>query len=60
MSIFDGLMRFARTHAQARAERRTQMLLSALPESVQKDIGWRWAPRTRGQHNPARPGFIEY
>ncbi len=58
MSIFDGLARFAEQQMQARAERRTRMLLDALPESVQKDIGWRWAPRARGQHASREIGFV--
>jgi hypothetical protein len=58
MSIFDGLARFAANQMQARAERRTQMLLNTLPESVQKDIGWRWAPRTRNQRTVADLGFL--
>lgn len=47
MSIFDGLARFANTQKQARAQRRTAMLLDSLPSDVQKDIGWRWSPRLR-------------
>lgn len=39
MSMFDGFARFAK----ARAERRTALLLNALPLEVQKDIGWRWS-----------------
>ena len=58
MSIFDGLTRFADRQMQARSERRTRMLLDALPESVQKDIGWRWAPRTRGQLGGTGIGFV--
>ena len=58
MSIFEGLARFADRQMQARAERRTRMLLDALPESVQKDIGWRWAPRSRGQHRSDDIGFL--
>ncbi|MGE0499444.1 MAG: hypothetical protein AB7I79_09320 [Rhizobiaceae bacterium] len=58
MTIFEGLARFAENQMQARAERRTRMLLDALPMSVQKDIGWRWAPRTRGQHKMRDIGFV--
>jgi hypothetical protein len=58
MSIFEGLTRFAERQLSARAERRTRLMLNDLPESVQKDIGWRWAPRTRGQQRIASLGFV--
>ncbi|MBX3530875.1 MAG: hypothetical protein KF849_09725 [Rhizobiaceae bacterium] len=58
MSIFDGLMRFAENRIEARAARRTRMLLAALPESIQKDIGWNWTPRHRGQHRNGDIGFL--
>ncbi len=58
MSIFTELARFAESHLQARTERRTRILLETLPESIQKDIGWRWAPRQRGQHRSASIGFV--
>ena len=58
MSIFDGLMRFAEGQLEARAARRTREMLNALPENIQKDIGWRWAPRTRGQHSTSRIDFV--
>lgn len=49
MSIMDGLARFASAQKQAQARRRTERLLDSLPDSVQKDIGWRWSPRLRGK-----------
>ena len=58
MSMFEGLARFADDQMRARAERRTRMLLDALPENVQKDIGWRWAPRLRGPHKSGDIGFV--
>ena len=58
MSIFTELARFAENQMQAASRRRTMMLLETLPESIQKDIGWRWAPRTRGQHRSADIGFV--
>lgn len=58
MSIFEGFARFAAHHRMAIAERRTRMLLNALPENVQKDIGWRWAPRLRGQPASGGIGFV--
>lgn len=58
MSIFRDLARFAESRFQAHAERRTHMLLNALPEDIQKDIGWRWAPRGRGQHNRRDMSFF--
>lgn len=60
MSIFEGFARFAEDGKRALAARRTRMLLEALPENVQKDIGWRWAPRTRGQHRTAGLDFFGY
>lgn len=37
------LSAIASAHLNARAKRRTAAIIDALPESVQKDIGWRWA-----------------
>jgi hypothetical protein len=58
MSIFEGLVRFAEGQFEARAARRTRLLLNALPESIQKDIGWTWTPRHRGQHRNGDIGFL--
>ncbi len=44
------LSALATAHFDARAKARTAAIISQLPESVQKDIGWRWAP------NRAAPG----
>jgi hypothetical protein len=41
MTIIDGISRFAATQRKAAAWRRTERMLNALPEEVQKDIGWR-------------------
>lgn len=60
MSIFEGLARFARSAMQNRSERRTQLMLDRLPAHVQSDIGWRWAPRTRGQHKSGSIGFVGF
>ena len=49
MSIFDDMASFARSMRQARARRHTAEMLDALPRDVQKDIGWKWAPRLRGR-----------
>lgn len=57
MSIIEGLVRFAEGGKRALAARRTRTLLETLPENIQKDIGWRWAPRTRGQH---RAGGLDH
>lgn len=44
------LSALATAHLEARAKRRTVEMISSLPESVQKDIGWKWTP------NRAAPG----
>lgn len=36
------LSTIASAHLDARARRRTAEIIADLPESVQKDIGWRW------------------
>lgn len=38
------------TFMESRAKRRTANLISNLPESVQKDIGWRWSPARQDQN----------
>lgn len=38
------LSTLATAHMEARAKRRTASIIGNLPESVQKDIGWRWTP----------------
>jgi hypothetical protein len=37
------LSTIASAHFDARARRRTADIIADLPESVQKDIGWRWS-----------------
>ena len=48
------LSAIANAHIEARAKRRTAALLSALPESVQKDIGWKWSSNRSA---PAKTGI---
>jgi len=47
--MFEGFARFASTRIKAR---RTAQLLNSLPTEVQKDIGWKWSPRLRGNAIP--------
>ena len=47
--MFEGFARFTSTRLKAR---RTAQLLNALPAEVQKDIGWKWSPRLRGNAIP--------
>lgn len=48
------------TYMESRAKRRTASIISNLPESVQKDIGWRWSsPRQdQGAGKPIRWDLI--
>lgn len=46
--MFKGFARFASTQFKARNRRLTAEMLDALPAEVQKDIGWKWSPRLRG------------
>lgn len=43
------LSTIATAHMEARAKRRTASIISNLPETVQKDIGWRWTPARQAQ-----------
>jgi hypothetical protein len=47
MNTFKALAWIASGHLKARAERRTTSILNALPDEVQKDIGWKWSPNRR-------------
>lgn len=58
MSMFEGFARFAAGRRKARAERRTALLIRSLPEEVQKDIGWRWAPRGPGRPVSRQFGWV--
>ena len=42
MNALRALSTLASAHLEARSRRRTADIISDLPESVQKDIGWRW------------------
>lgn len=53
--MFEGFTRFASTRIKAR---RTAQMLNALPAEVQKDIGWKWSPRLRGNAIPV--GRLDY
>jgi hypothetical protein len=46
MSMSKALAWIASGH-KSRANRRTANIINALPEEVQKDIGWRWSPSRR-------------
>jgi hypothetical protein len=50
MSMFDSLGRFRAAIKNARAVR----ALNSLPPEIQKDIGWRVAPRIDAQANLSR------
>jgi hypothetical protein len=42
MNALRALSSIAAAHVEARSKRRTANIIADLPESVQKDIGWRW------------------
>lgn len=42
MNSFKALAWIASGQLKARAERRTANIINALPDQVQKDIGWKW------------------
>lgn len=47
MNTFKALAWIASGHLKALADRRTASIINALPEEVQKDIGWKWTPNRR-------------
>jgi hypothetical protein len=47
MNMSKALAWIASGHIKARADRRTASIINALPEEVQKDIGWKWSPNRR-------------
>lgn len=44
MNALRALTQIATAHLEARAKRRTASIINSLPESIQKDIGWKWTP----------------
>ncbi|MBX3597345.1 MAG: hypothetical protein KF874_07225 [Rhizobiaceae bacterium] len=55
MSMSTALAWIASGRMKSRAERRTADIINALPEEIQKDIGWRWTPTRREKGN--KPGL---
>lgn len=47
MNSFRALAWIASAPLQARANRRTASIINALPDEVQKDIGWKWTANRR-------------
>lgn len=47
MNAFKALAWIASGQIKARAERRTASIINALPDEVQKDIGWKWTANRR-------------
>lgn len=47
MNMSKALAWIASGHFKSRADRRTASIINALPEEIQKDIGWRWSPTRR-------------
>ena len=44
MNALRALTQIATSHLETRAKRRTASIINSLPDSVQKDIGWKWSP----------------
>lgn len=57
MNTFKALAWIASGHLKARADRRTANLIDALPETVQKDIGWKW---TSSKRDPGVKSFLGF
>ena len=47
MNAFRALAWIASAPMKLRAQRRTASIINALPDEVQKDIGWKWTANRR-------------
>jgi hypothetical protein len=55
MSILDGLYRLRNAYHRAQRHAEGLRAINALPPELQKDIGWKWTPRLRGNsHHPTK------
>ena len=57
MNMSKALAWIASGHLKSRSERNTASIINALPEEIQKDIGWRWTPSRREKGGKAELQF---